>query len=38
MTVLFEIGIKLKAGNHFEECSNHIETYACMPKGGLCMF
>jgi hypothetical protein len=38
MKVLFELGVKLKAGNHFEEYINQIETYACMPKSGVCMF
>ena len=38
MKVWFGLGIKLKAGNHFEEYINQIETYACMPKGGVCMF
>lgn len=38
MKVLFELGIKLKAGHNFEEYINQIETEACIPMGGLCMF
>ena len=38
MKVFFELAIKLKEGNHFEEYINQIETHICMHKGGVCMF